>query len=182
MKPYVLVIYNFIRFTLKKWFNCKKFQYSMIEMLNYQMKIKNGRKSKIQFGTNLVSDGRGSIIIDDNGELYIGNKVYFNDGLMISCKQKVTIGEECMFGPNVKIFDNDHKFDKDNGVSSEHTTEQIKIGKSCWIASNVVILKGTEIGDNCVIGAGCVVQGKIPRASIVTQDRKLLIRPIREKK
>lgn len=97
---------------------------------------------------------------------------------MISCKEKVTIGEETRFGPNVKIFDNDHKFDGKNGVSAEHKAKEIKIGKSCWIASNVVILKGTEIGDNCVIGAGCVVQGKIPKASIVTQDRNLIIRPM----
>lgn len=29
-----------------------------------------------------------------------------------------------------------------------------------------------------MIGAGCVVQGKIPKASIVTQDRNLIIRPM----
>lgn len=178
MKPYGLVIYNMLRMTIKKTFQCKNIEYSTIEMLSRKMKIKLKRGSKLQLGTNLVSDGYGNIIVDEHGEVYIGDKVYFNDAFMISCKEKVTIGKETRFGPNVKIFDNDHKFDGKNGVSAEHKAKEIKIGKSCWIASNVVILKGTEIGDNCVIGAGCVVQGKIPKASIVTQDRNLIIRPM----
>lgn len=35
------------------------------------------------------------------------------------------------------------------------------IGNHCWIGSNVTILKETHIGDNCVIGAGLVISGKI---------------------
>ena len=78
----------------------------------------------------------------------------------------------------MKIFDNDHRFDAINGVSSNHATAPITIGKNCWLASNVVILRGTSIGDNCVIGANCVVKGRIPAGSIVTQARELKIRPI----
>ena len=161
MKPYGLVIHNMLRMTIKKIFQCKNIEYSTIEMLSRKMKITLKRGSKLHLGTNLVSDGYGNIIVDEHGEVYIGDRVYFNDAFMISCKEKIIIGEETRFGPNVKIFDNDHKFDAKNGV-----------------ASNVVILKGTEIGDNCVIGAGCVVQGKIPKASIVTQDRNLIVRPM----
>ena len=58
------------------------------------MKIKLKRGSKLQLGTNLVSDGYGNIIVDEHGEVYIGDRVYFNDAFMISCKEKVTIGEE----------------------------------------------------------------------------------------
>ena len=82
---------------------------------------------------------------------------------------------------NVKIFDNDHYFDEENGVSSRHISAPVYIGKRCWIGTNVVILRGTQIGDNCVIGAGCVVKGNIPAGSIVTQSRKLIIRPIKER-
>lgn len=181
MKPYGLVIYNLIKMILKKNFQCKNIEFSFIEMLNPKMKIKIKKESKLHLGSNLVSDGYGRIVIDNQGEVYIGDRVYFNEAFMISCKDRVEIGKECRFGPNVKIFDNDHKFDAKNGVSAEHNSQKIKIGKSCWIASNVVILKGTEIGDNCVIGAGCVVQGKIPPSSVVTQDRKLIIRPMKEK-
>ena len=96
-----------------------------------------------------------------------------------SCKRSVEIGSGCKFGPNVKIFDNNHKFDKEYGVSNEHTYDEIKIGENCWIAANVVILKGTSIGKNSVVGAGCVISGNIPEASIVTQNRKLEIERMR---
>lgn len=182
MKPYGVAIYNLLRFTIKKWCRCRNLEYSIIELISPHMKLKFQKTSKIHFGSNLVSDGHGSIVVDAKGKLYIGDKVYFNENFMLSCKQKVEIGEGCQFGPSVKIFDNDHKFDAKNGVSVEHTTDEIKIGKACWIASNVVILKGTEIGDNCVIGAGCIVQGKIPSASIITQERRMVIRPIEENK
>ena len=99
---------------------------------------------------------------------------------MISSKKSVVIGAGCQFGPNVKIFDNDHCFNKKQGVLSKHNMESIVIGKNCWIASNTVILRGSVIGDNCVIGAGCIVKGNIPTASIVTQENSLKIVSLKE--
>lgn len=101
---------------------------------------------------------------------------------MISVKNSVTIGEGCRFGPGVKIFDNDHVFDAENGVSDRHVSAPITIGNHCWIAANVVILKGTQIGNNCVIGAGAVVHGTIPDGSLVTATRELVVRPIGDRK
>ena len=59
------------------------------------------------------------------------------------------------------------------------TIGSIRIGNNCWIASNAVILKGAEIGDNCVIGAGCVVKGVIPSGSIVRPNINYVIEKIR---
>ena len=101
---------------------------------------------------------------------------------MISAKESVVIGAGCQFGPNVKIFDNNHCFNKEQGVLEKHSSSGINIGKNCWIAANVTILKGTSIGDNCVIGTGCVVKGLIPSSSIVTQESKLKIAQIEDRK
>lgn len=78
------------------------------------------------------------------------------------------------------FFDNDHRFSAKHGVSQEHITAPVTIGAHCWLGANVTILRGTQIGDNCVIGAGCVVKGSIPAGSLVTQSRELNIRPIRD--
>lgn len=178
MKPYFLVLNNKIKFSLlhikRKDFFCKG-----ISMLSREVKINLAKTSKAVLETNIVSDGRGIIMCGDNASLKIGERVYFNDGIHISCLENVEIGQGCLFGPNVKIFDNNHQFDAVNGVKTTNKTAPIKIGKNCWIAANVVILKGTTIGENCVIGAGCVVKGDIPPASLVTQDRSLKIEPIK---
>lgn len=51
----------------------------------------------------------------------------------------------------------------------------IKIGNNCWICTNAVILKGVEIGDNNVIGAGCVIYRDIPANSVVKSNGGITI-------
>ena len=51
------------------------------------------------------------------------------------------------------------------------------VGKDCWIGSNVTILKGVRIGDNTVIGAGCLIRQDIPANSIVYNNGDILIKP-----
>ncbi|WP_425328840.1 hypothetical protein [Roseicyclus marinus] len=54
----------------------------------------------------------------------------------------------------------------------------IIIGKSVWIASGAIISAPCNIGDNAVIGAGCVISGDIPENSITTGSRPISTRPI----
>lgn len=44
---------------------------------------------------------------------------------------------------------------------------QIKIGNNVFIGTKCTILLNTEIGDNCIIGAGSVVRGKFPNNSVI---------------
>ena len=48
-----------------------------------------------------------------------------------------------------------------------HFIKPIIVGKNSFIGARVTLLPGTEIGENCIIGAGSVVKGKIPNNSIV---------------
>ena len=58
-------------------------------------------------------------------------------------------------------------------MSQGYNTAPIKIGHDCWIGSNVVILKGVTIGDNVIVGAGCIIKEDIPNNMIVRGDIKL---------
>lgn len=75
---------------------------------------------------------------------------------------------------NVKIYDHNHEFRKreisikDQGFN----IKEVCIGSNVWCGSNVVILKGVNIGDTCVIAAGCVVHDSIPSNSIMKIDGK----------
>lgn len=119
-------------------------------------------------------------IIENKGVINIGKSVFFNNYCTIASMSSITIGEGTLFGENVKVYDHNHCYkDKSIPIKEQgYTTAPIVIGRHCWIASNVVILKGVTIGDNCVIGAGCVVYKDIPDNSIVTQKQDLVIRPI----
>lgn len=181
MKPYFRVVYNQIKCRIIKLFCCTDFETDGIVLLDYNTKVVVKRNSHVRLGNRIISDGRMVMIVDDNANLEIGKEVYFNEGMMISSKNCVKIGAGCQFGPNVKIFDNNHCFNAQQGVLSVHKSVPILIGKNCWIAANVTILAGTIIGDNCVIGAGCVIRDNIPDGSIVTQERQIKIKRIEER-
>lgn len=181
MKPYGLVLHNFIKLSLIRLFRCSGLQFRTVELLDRRMCLRLNQHARVSLGEHLVSDGHATIVVDGDAELQIGDRVYFNENTMISVKSSVTIGDGCRFGPGVNIFDNDHVFDAESGVSEKHTSAPITIGSHCWIAANAVILKGTQIGDNCVIGAGTVISGTVPAGSLVTSTRELKIRPIGER-
>lgn len=43
---------------------------------------------------------------------------------------------------------------------------RIKIGRNCFIGNNCTILPGIEMGDNCVLGAGSVLNSSMPPNSV----------------
>ena len=56
----------------------------------------------------------------------------------------------------------------------------IKVGNNVFIGYNTVMLRGAEIGDNCIIGAGSVVSGKIPPNSVAAGVPAKVIKTIEE--
>lgn len=43
---------------------------------------------------------------------------------------------------------------------------RIKIGKNCFIGNNCTILPGSQMGDNCILGAGSVLNSSMPNNSV----------------
>ncbi len=111
-----------------------------------------------------------------NGQLIIGKGCRLNRNDIIVAHSKIEIGDHTIIGPNVCIFDHDHEFDGNGVIAGKYRSEEIKVGKNVWIGAGTIVLKGTTIGDNSVIGAGCVISGVVPSKSLVTSgNRKLTI-------
>lgn len=101
------------------------------------------------------------IKVAEKATVVIGNMVYFGRNCSIVARENVSIGDNCMFGPGVTIYDHNHFVE--NGVvkATEFVSERVSIGNNCWIGANAIILKGTKIGNNVVIAAGSVVKGEV---------------------
>lgn len=140
----------------------------------FELDIKS-ENFEIRLGKNVYFRGHSSVTIRNKGKINVGNNVFFNKYISINCHAAVSIGNDCLFGENVKIYDHNHKFrDKTKPIADQgYTYGVISIGNNCWIASNVVILKGVNIGDNVVIGANCVVATNIPADTIVKSNNDL---------
>lgn len=172
------VIYNFPRVFLLKLRYGNRVKLHWIQRVSPNCVLNIYGQGKITIGSNCQFPSGCDLTVLGKGNLVIGHRVVMNKYCMVSCLGHVEIGDNCLIGPGVKIFDNNHRFTKESGASRELSIGSIKIGNNCWIASNAVILKGTEIGDNCVIGAGCVVRGTIPSGSIVRPDVHNIIEEI----
>jgi len=140
--------------------------------------------SNIRLGKNVNFRKSFEINCKKNGCVNIGNNVFFNNGCTLNVHQRVTIGDDCIFGENVKIYDHNHRFSgSDVSIQNQgYTCKDVTVGKNCWIGTSVIILAGTTIGDNVVIGAGTVVSGVVPSDVVVMQNRELVISPIQYKK
>ena len=109
------------------------------------------------------------VMVVNTGKLIIGKNCFFNHNCSITCLGEIKIGNDCIFGEGVKIYDHNHKF-----ISSEelfrtqgYTKGKVRIGDNCWIGSNVIILEGVEIGRDVVIGAGTIVTKSVPSGTIL---------------
>lgn len=133
----------------------------------------SSKNARVHIGKNFRSRKFCSLNTS-SGNLVIGDNVFFNRNVSLNCHLKIIIGDNCLFGENVKIYDHDHSFKDKSKLIKEQGFEiaEVSIGNNVWIGSNVVILKGSTIGDNSVIAAGSIVMGKIPANSIFVQKRK----------
>lgn len=123
----------------------------------------------------------GSTVSAISGRLIIGNCVFINRNCNIICREHIRIDDAVSIGPNVIIWDHDHRFDEKQVYGMEYKTGEIIIEKGCWIGAGAIILRNTRIGEGSVIGAGTIVKGNIPPHSLVTMNRDLVIKPIRSK-
>lgn len=169
----VTYLFNIIRFILKRIKHGSNINVKLLERVSINTSIFIHKGGKLLLGKNVGIENYGKIVIGNRALLSIGDKVYMNQNINIGCLERITIGNNCTFGPNVCIYDNDHKVTKDELSNKDYITKSIEIGESTWCGANVIILKGTSIGKHCVIGAGCVVSGKIPDYSKVVQNREL---------
>ena len=105
-----------------------------------------------------------------NKGVFIGSGNSFNRNLTIYCADSIVIGENNLFGSFVLITDNDHGTNAslDLPYRFQHlTTDSVTIGNNCWIAENVKILKGSRIGDRCIIAANSLVKGEFDSYTVI---------------
>ncbi len=157
------IILNFLR----KLRYGRRYNSALIERFAYSSSIRLYSNGVCNLGRNIELGKNVELLVHGNGLLSIGDSTYMNNFCMVSCHGRISIGRGCMFGPSVKIFDNNHRFNRKDGVESSLSIGEISIGNNCWIASNVSILKGAKIGNNCVIGCGCIIDKEIPDNTIV---------------
>ncbi len=137
---------------------------------NCRIRLRKG--SCIVLGSN-VSLGDGvKLSALNGGRIYIGDNVGIGDYDQIVSHKSSRIGNDCNIAPFVLIFDHDHEYDPTSGVKrKEYSSSEVVIEDNCWIGAGTIILRGTHIGNKCLVGAGSVIKGDYPNGTKIIQKR-----------
>lgn len=134
----------------------------------YKLKFKD----KLQIGKNFTFNRSLYIQIENYGKISIGDNCFFNNYCSITSLGNISIGNDCVFGENVKIYDHNHSFRKGELIRKQkYSVGSVKIGNNTWIGTGCVILKNANIGDNCVVAAGEIIDFDVPNNMIVKNSR-----------
>lgn len=81
----------------------------------------------------------------------------------------INLGENVQITKNVTILTHGYDWSVLKGVYGDilGSSGKVQIGNNVFIGMNATILKGTVIGNDCIIGANSLVSGKFPNNSVI---------------
>lgn len=134
--------------------------------------IKLFRKTKTNF---LIEQ---PFFCDYGYNIEIGENFFANVNCVILDAAKVTFGDNVFVAPNCGFYTAGHPFDVGQRNRGLEYAYPITIGNNVWIGAQVCVLPGVSIGNNCVIGAGSVVNKDIPDGSLAAGNPCRVIRKL----
>ncbi len=121
--------------------------------------VAEGAHVEIGADTWLRSDVAPVVIFAFAGaHIRIGREGFLN-GCHLSAKAGLEIGQRVWIGPGSRVFDADqHDLDSER----VERIEPVVIGDHCWVAADVTVLRGVEIGEQSVVGTRSLVTKSMP--------------------
>jgi len=172
---YLSLLLGIVKVFFYKLFYFKRLKFNGVMKCNSSIHIITKAKSQIMIGNGFRSRNNVSLRIY-NGTLNIDDDCFLNDNVSINCVKNIKIGKKFKAGQNVIIIDHDHDYNND---IEKFCSDDIVIGNNVWIGANSIILKGTHIGDNCVIAAGSIVSDTLEKNTIFIQKKDSSLRRIK---
>ena len=151
---------------------CKKYNDTTDEQVLLRREILRDLIGK--YGKGLVIEP--PFYCDYGSNISLGDKVYFNFNCVVLDVNKVTIGNNVLFGPNVQIYTATHPMEYKIRAEWLESGDPITIGSDVWVGGGAIICPGVTIGDRSVIGAGSVVTRDVPDYSIMVGNPAKLVK------
>ncbi len=110
--------------------------------------------------------------------LRIGDRCSIGRASHLVAHRSIVIGDDVITGPSCYLTDQNHVYaDPDVPISQQWPAEDaVEIGSGSWLGAGAVILPGTRVGRNTVVGAGAVVRGEFPDHAVLAGVPARLVR------
>lgn len=125
-----------------------------------------GNHSKINSYTFILASGS----LQSLGKgITIGNNVAIGEYSYLGGAGGLDIGDDTIIGQYFSAHPENHNYESKSILIREQGVNRqgIKIGRNCWIGSKVTIVDGVEIGNNCIVAAGAVVNKSFPENVLI---------------
>jgi acetyltransferase-like isoleucine patch superfamily enzyme len=120
--------------------------------------LRNREDGRIVLKDNSTIDGPARLVAARSGTIELGEESVITPYALINGGGDIIIGRKTIIGPRASINANDHVFERDIPIrDAGFIYAPIFIGNDCWLAANVVVMKGVTIADGSVVGAGAIV-------------------------
>jgi maltose O-acetyltransferase len=120
------------------------------------------------------------LYVDYGENIHIGDRTFINYNLVALDVAAITIGADCMIGPNVQLLTPTHPIAPQPRRDHLEAAQPITIGDNVWIGGGAIVCPGVTIGDNSVIGAGSVVTRDIPADVVALGSPARVVRSVHE--
>jgi acetyltransferase-like isoleucine patch superfamily enzyme len=157
------------------WWNLKSEARGVAFWLLAGVPLKTGiwLRSKL-IGRFFQHFGQGTVVqagmrVTNPERIWIGSNCNFAQGVFITGGGGVRIGDWVGFGPDVKVWSVNHKFDDPNTpwLLQGWDLKPVVIEDDVWLGANVFVMPGVTIGKGAIVSACAVVAKSVPPYSLV---------------
>ena len=110
--------------------------------------------------------------------LRIGDRCSIGRASHVVAHRSVVIGDDVITGPHCYITDQNHVYaDPDVPIRRQWPADDpVEIGSGSWLGAGAVVLPGSHLGRNTVVGAGSVVRGTFPDHAVLVGAPAAVVR------
>lgn len=121
---------------------------------------------------------KATLYVDYGTYISIGDRTFINYGLTALDVAPITIGADCMIGPNCSLLTPTHPIEPEPRRDKIEGAAPIVLEDNVWLGGSVTVCPGVRIGENSVIGAGAVVTKDIPANSVAVRNPARVIKSL----
>lgn len=115
----------------------------------------------------IIKEGVRICSCNEEAVIHIGENTTIGYHSFVFASKSITIGNNCLVAPFTYLVDSNHSIERSTLINQQpNELDSIVINDDVWIASNVTVLKGVEIGRGAVIAANSVVNKSVPEYEI----------------
>ena len=116
----------------------------------------------------------GTVCVGDTANLIVGKDVSFGRNVLLYANAPIEIGDHTIIGINATLHTTTHDY-HDHPIYKKRIDRPIKIGQHVWIGTGAIIMAGVIVEDYAVVGAGAIVNARVPRGAIIAGNPARII-------